>query len=214
MAFDFIVPEYFQNNIAVPNLGTGSIHRTAFQETIDQYVKEYLETILGYRLASRLMSIMDSYDPLSPSSTDVMYRYLVFGTTYVHETDGRTYKWGGFTTHVDDDGNILGDKISPIANYVYCRFRQNTATNTMGNSEVTSVHEHSVTSTPYYKVVQAWNEMVKMNWHMHNWLMQNIDNASFSSYEYIGEEYEPNTDLIHGIMDNQNLFIFKNHMGL
>jgi hypothetical protein len=212
MAFDFITPEYFHNTLALPNLGVGSIERTAFNEVITKYVKEYLETILGFRLASRLISIMDSYDPLDPSSTDVMYRYLVFGTTYVNEIDGLTYKWGGFTTHLDDDGTILGDKISPIANYVYCRYRRDTATNTMGNSEVMSVHEHSITSSPLYKMVTAWNEMVKMNWHMHNWLMLNVEDSAFSSYGYIGETYEPDTDQFSDIHENQNLFIFKNRV--
>lgn len=212
MAFDFITPEYFHNTLALPNLGVGSIERTAFTEVINKYVKEYLETILGYRLANRLISIMDSYDPLTPSATDAMYRYLVFGTTYTNEVDDVVYKWNGFTTHIDDDGAILGDKISPIANYVYCRYRRDTATNTMGNAEVMSVHEHSITSTPLYKQVDAWNEMVQHNWHMHNWLMQNIDDAAFSSYGYIGDVYEPNTELFRNIHDNQNLFIFKNRV--
>ena len=205
MAFEFINSGYFSGKLQLPNVAGSLPEGSALDEAIESYTKEYLYTILGYPLAARLIAIMDAYNPASPNDTATEYRQLTFGSTYVG-SDGVTYKWNGFTTHVDD----VGDFISPIANYVYCKKRELDLQITVASGGVVPNYEHGTTSLDTYKIQKAWNDMVKMNWHLHNWLTANA--SSFTAYKYIGATYVPDTDLIDLCADNQLLFIFRNRI--
>ena len=212
MAFDFILPDYFRINLSLSDTGTSTAEGLSLQEHIDKYTPVYLETILGYRLAARVIAVMDLYDPQNPTDTAVEYRRLVFGNTYSHESDEQTYKWEGLTTHLDTDGVISGKLISPIANFVYCLKLRHNASTTVGNGQVIPKYENGMTLSSYNKIVDAWNEMVDYNIHLHNYIDANA--TDYADYDYIGIQYPPALSMYNNLAPNQQLFRKLNKLGI
>jgi len=52
---------------------------------------------------------------------------------------------------------------SPLACYVYFRYRQNKITETTAAGEVSLASENATVKNPTYKLVKAWNNMVMMS---------------------------------------------------
>lgn len=117
---------------------------------INQYIaffeKEYLNKVLGV------------------SMTDLLYSEL--------EKETVEEKWQILKDKLAEDTN----KISPIANYVYCSYlhEQEKMLMNRATAVVDKVENQSVISN-YTKIKQAWDKMVSMNSTLFYWLYANKD---------------------------------------
>lgn len=70
---------------------------------------------------------------------------------------------------------ISGDllKISPIANYVFYQFIENNVSNVALIGTVTSQTDNNRNVNPVPQLITAWNDMVKMNRHLYEFLESN-----------------------------------------
>lgn len=89
-------------------------------------------------------------------------------------------------------------KKSPIANYVYWHWLQNEATSTTGTGEKVADNQNSVNASPGNKMIRAWNQMVKWNWDLIEFLLSNGD-----VYPQFQNHY---SRIPKGILKQQNLF--------
>lgn len=205
-AFEFITPDYFIGSLNLPHTSSTLAEGDILADAIKKYTKEYLDNILGLNMASNLRAAMETYNPDDVGETDVIWRNLTFGNIYTGY-DGQTYKWEGFCTHLIEDDVVSGLLISPIANYVYCRLMRQRQSTTVGNGEVTPTFENGITSSSLPKVVDAWDEMVQMNWHLHNYIYLNAED--YEDENYVGFTYAPYIEQCRNIRANQELFILN-----
>lgn len=90
-----------------------------------------------------------------------------------------------------EDGDEIGLKQSPIANYVYFHYLKDNVSFTMGAGEVKPKSNASDKVSPYPKMVRAWNEMVDWNWELIQFLSEHTDTyteLSDNRYPWCGVE--------------------------
>lgn len=73
-----------------------------------------------------------------------------------------------------NDMLVIGERISPIANYVYFHLLRNSQSSVSLNG-VKADGENLV--SPQRKMVSAWNDMVRMNRRLYTWLGKNVRNV-------------------------------------
>ncbi len=179
--------------VSLPNAGissTTNADATLINNMIAKCEPEFLKDILGYELYVLFI------DGVSNEEAD--YLAIKNGGTYV-DPNGITQKWEGF---------VKGS--NPIANYTYCNYIANNESKVFNTGVGKGKNENSETVSIDSKIIPAWNEMVKFNFKLHEYLVAN--QAKYP--KYIG--------LIHGayyynpmnIQPNQALFIAKNMWGL
>lgn len=146
---------YFRNKLVLPQAGNpeGLILVNNF---INQYEKEYLRCALGYSLWEALNAAVED------SSPEERWEWLLNGHTYINH--GHTHNWVGFSN---------AEKVSPIANYVYFQFLDNKASDTVLTGTVVSETDNNSTVNAVDKMIDAWNRMVDMNWHLQRYLKAN-----------------------------------------
>lgn len=163
----------------------------SLQSKIDQFEPIFLENILGYEQYKLLATAYDNNETWAVNFVD--------GGEYT-ALDGTLQKWDGF--------KVEGK--SAIALYVYCIHREMTSSATNSTGESTTTLQNGSRVSPDSKILSAWNEMVRLNFKMHEYIIANQSDF----LKYIG--------LTHGvyyynpayIQDNQYLFIAKNIFGL
>jgi hypothetical protein len=152
---------YFQKRLlAIPNLQEGVLEQ--LNDYIDLYEKRFLELFLGVQLRNDFMAGLEQ-PVIAPN-----WLALRDGVEYVKSDI--TYRWDGLTN---------SDKVSPIANYVFCNLTANNQFINTGIGEVRALAENSIIITPQYRISQVWNEMVEMN----KSLLHYLDHSYHTDYE-------------------------------
>lgn len=147
---------------------------------ITKYEKEILISLLGYSL----------YTSMINNQSDEPYKSLIEGAEFEMTFDGitQTLKWEGLKNSV---------KQSLIAYYVYYRYQEEQFIFPGAISTVKPMAENSEVVSPYSKMVNAWNSMIKLYGYFPNsWFKYNdakiiqpdgnyiFDNAP-SAYNYL-----------------------------
>jgi hypothetical protein len=154
---------FFRGELLIGNRGSSEV-QDALTYFIDKYEKQYLETLLG--------------KPLSDE--------FIAGIAVLPTPDA---KWTALENQLVD--NTL--KLSPIANYTYCWYQNDSTTSTSGTGEVKAKNENSEPISSVDKEVKMWNEMVT---------------KSRDIYDYVAErpsDYEGLEDWV-----SKDLFYYKN----
>ena len=112
---------------------------------INQYEKEILIKLLGYKLYKMMLAGID----VEP------YKSLVEGAEFELTIDGitQTLKWEGLKNSA---------KESLIAYYVYYKYQQRNYIKPGAVGTVKPKSEDSEIVSPYPKMVQAWNRMIEI----------------------------------------------------
>jgi hypothetical protein len=126
---------------------------------IDEHEEQLLTNLLGYALYKAYKAGILASTPIYTDIRD--------GKEYTNRS-GILTKWKGlkFT-----DGNTA--KKSLIANYVYWHWMQNEVTVTTGSGEKRTNNQNSVDASAAHKMTRAWNQMVKWNWELIEFLLSN-----------------------------------------
>ena len=83
---------------------------------------------------------------------------------------------------VPEKWNTLKNKVMyPCANYIYCYYMRNKASETNGFGETLPESENSQRVSPVQKIVRAWNEMVDIN---NAIKCELINNDAYPNYKY------------------------------
>ena len=116
-------------------------------EQLNDYIpvlqEKYLDVMLGVKLKKQFLEGLEE--------SVILDKWLRLRDGYVYDVSDISYEWKGF---------VRVDKISPIANYVFCNLITNNQFRNEGIGETRSKAENSVIITPQYRVSQAWNDMV------------------------------------------------------
>lgn len=137
---------YFQKEpLYLPNISTTGINdNEKYQTFIDKYEFQFLLTALGFDLAKELLEQFETNGDFKPTAAQ-KWKDLV---------DGKD-NWRGLrfvqSTH----------KFSMIANYIYCQYLYDTDIKLTTTGSVTSDIEKGNRVTNWYKVVDAWRDMMK-----------------------------------------------------
>lgn len=116
-------------------------------------------------ISSNLNGFINKYEP--------KYLKLVLGNKFADDfaagllVDPIEQRW--------TDLKNLPELKEAIADYVYCFWIKNQVTMTTGTGEVKTKNENSTIVNPTQKMVRAWNEMVKDNIAVCEWLNEKSD---------------------------------------
>jgi hypothetical protein len=193
MAFITSYEHFSVYPVILPNAGISSAtnpEATVINNMIAKCEPEYLQDILGYELYALFIAGVDS--------EDADYLAIKNGATYV-DPYGVTQKWAGF---------VKGS--NPIANYTYCNYVANNESKVFNSGVAKGKNENADVVSVDSKIIPAWNEMVKFNFKLHEYLVAN--QAKFP--KYVGLTYDPHYYNPMNIQSNQSLFIAKNVFGL
>lgn len=162
---------YFVKNIVLPNTdqtkpeGQFYISQTALHEP------QYLSDILGYKMAKDFQSAIAS----NPTS-GIWYK-LWKGAEFT-DSRGLLNKWEGFANSAYS---------SPIAYYVFYQILIGIQSQTSGVGVINLAPENANLASMTRKLSNAWNEMVRLNWILHEFLDDNENDYP----DYIGFDYTP-----------------------
>jgi hypothetical protein len=161
----FIDSSYFVGELNIAQLGQRTV-----QIKLDLFISkrepEYLKTVLGFELYKAFNEGLE-VDPIATKWTD-----LRDGADYT-DASGLLQHWDGF---VNDELS------SPIANYVYYWFTRDNASKTTATAEKEDKTEGTVNVGPAMKQARAWNEMVCMNYKLHQFLKYKKTEAGDTVY--------------------------------
>lgn len=154
---------YFDGDISLVGFNMSST-AAAVDMAIEIHEPDYLDKVLGAGLAEKFL-----YGLLHPvggafskafskafktGNIDQRWLWLRDGKVFTL-ADGRSIRWQGFRN---------ARKQSPLANYVYYRYRVMKITQTTASGEeVSSKGENSNIVTADIKMDRAWNQMVEWN---------------------------------------------------
>lgn len=150
------------------------------------YEPEYLQKVLGRALydafTEGLGSESHSYfddrfsDDFVLSPYDDRWDWILNGHTFTY--GGATYYWPGLTN---------SGKQSPVAQYVYYKYRVDNATSTNSTGgETAPVHENATPASMGPKLCRAWNKMVEWNrtlYYMLAYLTDDNDDVVYPEWE-------------------------------
>ena len=168
---------YFKGDILLTNKTDLA---TDISEAIARYEKEILISLLGYKL----------YKLMVASPTVEPYKSLIEGAEFELTFDGITQlqKWNGLKN---------SDKESLIAFYTYYKYQERNFVKPSAIGAVKPKAENAETVSPVWKMVNAWNEMIKLYGEFDNlWFAQSystiiqpdgglIFNNEPSAYNYL-----------------------------
>lgn len=146
---------YFYGQLSIPQITDAAVIAN-LNWFINEYEPKLLTNLLGYELYKFTVD--------NPSDADVLK--LINGTDY-----GDNKHWNGLKFGTSPL------KKSLIANYVYYWWMRNNMSQTTIGGEKESKAENAIGSSPRYKMVRAWNDMVEMNIQLRDYL-----NASLEFY--------------------------------
>jgi len=144
----FIDNTYFVGEITIPDIAGLNSNATALTQAIDQYEKEILISLLGYKLYSLLMADLD--EDGKPQTEP--YLSLVNGAEFDHVCDGETVllKWNGL---------VNTDRQSLIAYYAYYKYVERQTTHLSGVGTILPGSEKGGRVSPVNKMINAWERM-------------------------------------------------------
>lgn len=144
----FIDASYFVGEINIPNVSASGVS-AGLTQSIAQYEKEILISLLGYKLYSLLIADLDG-DGLPQTAK---YTNLVDGAEFTHTIDGEdiTLMWGGLKN---------AQKQSLIAYYVYYKYVERDITHLSGSGISMSPEGKGwKRASSVNKMVSAWERM-------------------------------------------------------
>lgn len=148
----------FVGNINIPNIATGQPDADAFQLFIDKYEPQLLSEVLGYTLAKDLLTAFNASETSGPE-------FDLWNGAEFTDKHGRANKWPGFLT--------VGWSL--IANYIFCKWMEETASHNTGNGEKVSNSANATNVLVSTRMSNAWNEMVTLLLIMDDYLVQNAN---------------------------------------
>jgi len=152
----FIDISYFQKRLlSVPNIDKAFVEEN-LNDYIDMYQDSFLDKMLGVKLKNQFIAAIDGGDPIDQKWLD-----LRDGKEY--EVSGIVYKWRGF---------INTDKVSPIANYIFCKFITDNQTLNTGVGSAKLNAENATIIPAHFRMSRVWNEMVALNLELVNFLTE------------------------------------------
>lgn len=134
---------YFVLNINLPQATTSEGIGT-IQGFINKYEPDFLNKALGYNLAKAYLVGIAEMTP------DQKWKDIRDGAEYTNGTNSN--KWMGLQNSTT--------KLSPIANYVYCKFMDDKATDNTLVGVSKPKQSNATREDGETKNVKAWNEMV------------------------------------------------------
>lgn len=138
---------YFEKRLlAIPNLDKEYVSEN-LDNFIEEYEDAYLDTMLGTKLKNQFIAGL----AVLPTP-DQIWLDLLNGKEY--DISGITYRWQGFNND---------KKLSPIADYVFCKFTTDNQFLNTGVSDSKPAIENGTVIAPHYRTGRVWNEMVKLN---------------------------------------------------
>lgn len=141
----FIDSTYFVGEIQIPNV---TANATVISQAINQYEKELLINLLGYKLYSLLVADCT----LGVPATQI-YKDLVNGVEFVHDPDGEaiTLKWEGLNNT---------SLQSPLAYYVFFKYVERDVTRLYGTGvSMAQTDKGFERVSPVNKMASAWERM-------------------------------------------------------
>jgi hypothetical protein len=190
----------FVGQIAIPNLSSDRPDGQLVTTLIERIEPNWLDTFFGVPTAINVQ------DQLDNSTNDTPYKEIVDGATYV-DLNGDTQVWVGL---------VNAKKFNPIANYIYCEYLKEKEIPLTNISGVKQANENGIRGDLSMKFARVWNEMVKFNFSLHDYLVSiKGTDATFDS-EYIGFKYDPYRMPYYryDLMPNQLLFVEQNQFGI
>ena len=93
-------------------------------------------------------------------------------------------------------------KTSPIANYVYCKYKENRYSESTNIGEKTLQAQNTQSQSALVKVIHAWNEMVNFNGDLHNklWTDLTLVVATIPGVPEVPEVVDPPTPAVPAIL--------------
>jgi hypothetical protein len=168
--------------------------------------------ILGAGAYSVVVGRGQTYDPLPGSTTMIIPPAYVGKTLFIEQrgfgelrpdefdvTGNVVTLLQGFTFSNDDTYFVktasslnvtvgVGEKKSPIANYVYYHWMRTHVTASMGSGEVKAKSNSSDNVSPIDKMTAAWNEMV--NWNQSLYPFMEYGNFGYGPLHYCEDVYK------------------------
>lgn len=163
---------YFDGPLIIAGLSGDDIS-DAVDAAIALYEPEYLRRVFGPSLYDAFVAGTTDLDDL-----DERWDWVVNGHTFTY--NNLTYYWPGLV-------KASAPLQSPIANYVYYKYRQDNATlmqSTGGEAQAAFENAQSVSAAR--KMIKAWNQMV--DWNRTFWIM--VDSLRDGSNDPIYPEWE------------------------
>lgn len=130
---------------------------------ISRYEPRFFGELLGLDLYNAFKAGLAVVSPATPEQRWIDLRD---GKQYV-DPAGKQVVFEGL-------GNST-TKVSPAANYIYYWYQRGKASTTTGSGEVLPYLENGIRFSPANKMVQAWGEMVRMNYSTIHFLRSNAE---------------------------------------
>lgn len=156
---------YFKGEITVPN-----INKETQSETLNTFITREERVFLKMLLGDKLYYLLINNQESEP------YKSLIEGDEFEATYKGvtATLKWNGLKN---------SDKISPIAYYVYFKYREFKNTSFSGGIEVKGEKENSRIASARHKMVEAWNNMVNLRGEVNRKYFTKEDNSTYIVYD-------------------------------
>jgi len=148
---------YFHSRLFLPQVND-VISRDDVRNFITRYEDEFLQKALGYELYQAFKSGIEAPTP------DQKWVDIKEGKEFTWY--GYMFKWTGFVNDA---------KLSPIANYVYFKYMEDKASDITLVGAVVPNTDNGYRESGRFKMVDAWNEMVKLNENLLRFLYANTD---------------------------------------
>lgn len=184
---------YFEDaDLLIPGLEKPTQIRKV-NELIDKYEPDFLKGLLGYGFYSEFMAGLATVDDNDEPAIPARWTDLRDGAEYT-DASGVLRKWEGFC---NDQWR------SPVANYVYFYFLRYNGVTTTVSGEKASSSDKSTNHSSYNKQIKAWNEMVRMNHTVIDFLLNKKADGELVYPEFkleeLGDEFINLTTKIGGL---------------
>lgn len=144
----FIDNTYFVGEIAIPNQTGVNSNANSISQAINQYEKEILISLLGYKLYSLLIADLN----VEGKPQTQIYKDLVNGAEFDHTL-------GNQTTLLRWNGLVNLELQSLIAYYTYYKFVEREVTHLSGIGIISTGGDKSSRASSVNKMVNAWDRM-------------------------------------------------------
>lgn len=162
---------YFFGKLRLPQTGNTE-GREEIEQLIEIYETEYLQKVLGYDLWLAFTEGIEG----SPGGYEQRWIDLLEGIVF--DFKGVDTLWNGFDPT---------SKKSPIANYVYYKYLEDTASDVTLAGTSTGAVDNNTRTSPMQKMVNAWNDMVDMNNVLFKFVKNNTDYPEYVYRQTDGE---------------------------
>lgn len=166
---------YFKGLLNIGDIALGNspvVGNTVTTTFIPLYEEQYLKKALGITLYTAFIAGLDE-DPIPQKWADLK-------NGVVYEYNGRECEWQGF---------VNSNKVSPIANYVYCEYVSATAVS-MTNAGAEVANKQNATVVPVsFKIQRAWSDMLTMTDSLFYFLHAKHDDYDWSYHHHCAQRH-------------------------